>query len=520
MNWIIIIAALFSSTILATFPDDLAKVTEPGKIDMEKAMALIAKAQKRGKLNELSKAGHPAIVLLLQKGGHVNDLQLERDQLIFALMSQKGFDPNQVNKYGDTILIEVLRSYADRKNEYLEGLLKLKADPNKGGKLWTPLYEAVMRKDQKATELLLQYKADIDQGSKNGTTPILRAIKDGSYSIADLLLNYQENMKKANAKVESAESALKQHPEVEILKNYFPKAIAELIMSYLSKMMPQVSAGGSHTCAINGEGKLFCWGDDSDSQARIPSKLKNDFVKQVSAGGSHTCAINGESKLICWGNNDKGQSLVPPELIGEKIIQVRTSKSNTCAIDNNGRLFCFGDNSFGQTVIPEELKNSEFRQVSLGDGHICAIDRNNHPFCWGDKSLFKTVVPKELKGEVKQLSAGGQHTCGIDINDHLFCWGYSAWEQTKVPQALKNAQVREVMTGDRHTCAIDSNGHLYCWGNNGQGQIVIPKNLEGVEVKQVSLGNNHTCAIDSLDHLYCWGQNFDNRTTVPAKFNE
>src|SRR5262245_59026334 len=73
-----------------------------------------------------------------------------------------------------------------------------------------------------------------------------------------------------------------------------------------------VSTGSHHACAIRTNGRLYCWGRDDHGQlgngganedASIPIEVTGDFTDWVglSAGGDHTCARRGAGRLYCWG---------------------------------------------------------------------------------------------------------------------------------------------------------------------------------------------------------------------------
>jgi alpha-tubulin suppressor-like RCC1 family protein len=78
-----------------------------------------------------------------------------------------------------------------------------------------------------------------------------------------------------------------------------------------------VSAGDNHTCGLQANGSLWCWGQNADGQLGTGSNLPSSAPATVTAlpatwlavaaGGGHTCAVGGDGTLWCWGRNASGQ---------------------------------------------------------------------------------------------------------------------------------------------------------------------------------------------------------------------
>jgi alpha-tubulin suppressor-like RCC1 family protein len=84
-----------------------------------------------------------------------------------------------------------------------------------------------------------------------------------------------------------------------------------------------VAAGYSHTCAIATDGSVWCWGDNRTGQLgratepcdaalcpnpipTLVSGLPSDVVS-ITAAYHWTCALERDGTVWCWGQNSGGQ---------------------------------------------------------------------------------------------------------------------------------------------------------------------------------------------------------------------
>lgn len=140
-----------------------------------------------------------------------------------------------------------------------------------------------------------------------------------------------------------------------------------------------IDAGGEYTCGIRTDGSLWCWGanpslalgiDTGVTSVGTPTQIGDRTWRTVSAGvcsddltSCHTCAIDSDGALFCWGANGSGQlgdgtsSMVPvlePAAVmpRSRFTTVVAGGTHTCAIEDTGVLYCWGSNSHAQIAQP------------------------------------------------------------------------------------------------------------------------------------------------------------------------
>ena len=332
----------------------------------------------------------------------------------------------------------------------------------------------------------------------------------------------------------------------------------------------KIISGKNHTCGIREDNTLWCWGMNNAGQLGIGEM--GDFThkpypvpvfgkyewKELAAGEWHTCGIQKDNTLWCWGKNIFGQIGIeesgflsdysePVKVNDDTWLKVTTGNSHTCAIDNEKRLWCWGDNSFKQLgngtnincIIPEPSFHGKWESIQAGDNYTCGLNDENKMFCWGyRKDRFyvtpRPVDPKEINvSNIGQISLGDHHICIIKDDQTLWCWGvvdfiYDSEGNNKLisrkqfddfpPTRLGDAYWKVIDGGAHFNCGIRLDDTLWCWGGlNDFGQLGTYDRFDSKEPKQVgydsdwlsvSTGRSHVCAQKQDKSLYCWGANF------------
>jgi alpha-tubulin suppressor-like RCC1 family protein len=181
----------------------------------------------------------------------------------------------------------------------------------------------------------------------------------------------------------------------------------------LSSGVAALIAGSNHTCILMSSGGVKCWGANEAGQLGDGSTVDRlepvdivglpSAVAALAAGFTHTCALNSQGQVMCWGDNSHGQlgdddptvhmtPVIVPGLDGQ-IAEVAAGNGYTCALTTNGEVECLGLNDFDQ----------------LGDG---TTEERSTP-----------AVVLGLTSNVVNIAAGNSHNCALMESGRVRCWG-------------------------------------------------------------------------------------------------
>ncbi|MFT7624241.1 MAG: alpha-tubulin suppressor-like RCC1 family protein, partial [Myxococcota bacterium] len=298
-----------------------------------------------------------------------------------------------------------------------------------------------------------------------------------------------------------------------------------------------MALGEAHTCGVSADGRVFCFGVNSDGQlglgaagpgaATTPTDIGLANAVAVGAGASHSCAVLADGTARCWGNNESGQLGVgltanvvkTPTLVTtgdpaapvtlERVVDIDASTDHGCALLADGELRCWGANTAGELGIGGAAESIVATKVTVLKGlshltglarhskHSCAVLSDGSGRCWGANDAGQvgatptpaapvTVLDGLSKGRVLDVQPGGSHTCALEVGGKVLCWGSNSEGQlgaivgdTHLPvEVVLPSAAREVATGGRHSCAVLSTGDVWCWGANDRGQLGDDGNTE------------------------------------------
>lgn len=282
-----------------------------------------------------------------------------------------------------------------------------------------------------------------------------------------------------------------------------------------------VTAGGSHVCAIRTDGTVSCWGAGSPGvyigasphfgQASPPS---GELVKVV-AGTYHSCGLAASGEVVCWGagttrgecgfgRSECGQA-DPPAAV---YVDIEAGHLHTCGITTDGKTLCWGAGETDSGVIPPyyDCYNDEcgqsipasgsFIRHGLGVRHSCGLRHDGRVECWG--YLPFNEPPPETP--LVDIVAGADWTCGLDLAGTVSCWGNPYMWKPLFP----NDSFVQLSAQYEYTCALGADGRARCWTTCIGCQWVI-EGPPDIRFVTVAAGSYFGCGVDDYGWIECWG---------------
>ena len=319
----------------------------------------------------------------------------------------------------------------------------------------------------------------------------------------------------------------------------------------------QLAPSTRFACALKSDGKVYCWGDDTNGRlgngATTAAQSTMGLVSglsdmtQVATGENHACAVKADGTAWCWGLNTDGQlgngsntaSDVPVKVSNiSDFVYVAAGISSSCGVRAGGEAWCWGNGSSGTlgngansaSNVPVKVSTvTDFARISMSkqtNASVCAVTKSGKSYCWGGSvsvgngtatSTYNTPqLTSTTMVDFVDVQVYYTLTCGLRATGEIYCWGRSfdgqlgnggaTGDPTTSPAKVSFFSDFTKMSIGRSPCALRANGEAYCWGLNtsgylGTGSVAaslnVPTRVQGGNFIDIGYGGSNGYAIVS-----------------------
>lgn len=345
----------------------------------------------------------------------------------------------------------------------------------------------------------------------------------------------------------------------------------------------QVSVGDDHACALDADGRVYCWGNNHAAQlgARTPERCgivsesgrrscyptPSDTLPlaaagamrfvHVSAGRYATCALDAEGRAFCWGDplgppsaygdrclHREACSFAPVPLLPERRFTALDMRSR-CAVDAAGAALCWGHDFRTAHRFQERWPGVAAARVA-GDPEssaYCAVDRDGRAYCQGEpvfgilgsggRDSASLGRPADHPSPFTDIAVLWQWACGLQADGAAFCWGAGGygdasaraepragfercdrwatvtWCNTRPAPVAGGHRFRSLTAMPRgsmptihEVVGLTADGAAYAWTGDRTPRAWHPEQRWA----SVAAGDWGQCGVTTSGELHCWGR--------------
>jgi hypothetical protein len=237
-----------------------------------------------------------------------------------------------------------------------------------------------------------------------------------------------------------------------------------------NKNIVAISAGYEFSLALDIDGNVYSCGGNYAGQLgrsgqsslflRVLGLLKNKKIKAINSGTHHAFAVDEDGNLFGWGDNtysqlgiandgpDKMQFRSPVHITkgikNKRVVQVASGAFFSLILDSEGHVYATGYNNVGQLGIPNVSSINSF-----------------------------TLVPFSSKIKIVRIIAGDSHTLVLDEKGNLYAWGFNSYSQVIPENNSKKIVFEPTRISVDH---VRSQNDFFFAGGHTSGVLVYPQN--------------------------------------------
>ncbi len=283
--------------------------------------------------------------------------------------------------------------------------------------------------------------------------------------------------------------------------------------------------------------------------AQVAAQSQSAGILSISAGFFHSVAIEKNGSVVAWGDNTGGRlgdgtmtgRLIPVPVALPKVESVDAGLVRSLAVDTTGSVWEWGLLHGGDscrtglseaTAIPiliDELPPAV--AAAAGDEHSLVLAQDATVWSWGQNqqgqlgagSYTCRGAPAQIDGlpPSKVVAAGKYHSLALATDGSVWAWGGNGngqlgdgtTDNRPSPRQVGGLQsIADVRSGQSHSVALGTGGRVWTWGSNYTGDAsedrLIPVQVDGLPViRAIDAGAFHTLALALDGSVWAWGLN-------------
>ncbi len=269
----------------------------------------------------------------------------------------------------------------------------------------------------------------------------------------------------------------------------------------------RLSANGNFAVAVNSQGVVYAWGDNSQHQLDGTTFASNTTtpmlvpsmsgIQSVKAGVNHTVVLTADGRVVTWGSNANG---------------------------------VLGTGNPASAAGPQQVPSmSGIKAIGAGDGHSEALHASGVVWGWGTiGSVGGQATPQLIQGlsSIKAISGAGQFLIALRNDGTL--WGVGSNSNGQLGTGIAHnvyaaapvqiagiANVQSIAVGYNHVLALTTDGSVWAWGSNASGQLAqplttaynaVPQKIANLkQVFSLFAGDSNSGAVYANGKVVTWG---------------
>lgn len=262
-----------------------------------------------------------------------------------------------------------------------------------------------------------------------------------------------------------------------------------------------------HSCVARKDGRVGCWGVDTDGRTGLPEGSKEPLglltleaepADGVTFNGS-SCVLTRDARVFCWGDDPTKPSRrgsPAAVLVDEDVTRIAAGPAGLCVEHANREATCF-ERGLSSRIQLKDIDRAYplYDRFAVRRGGALEVQARSKY----DKLIRLQVSPAEGDWEVGLMGMCSLRKDGTVVCAEVDLSHGDPKQQTvdllAVPE-IRDAVEVSVLT--RHACARTRDGHIRCWELPNKPATEIAGIDDATSLRKA-------CATTKRGFVFCWG---------------